>query len=209
MARRVAREEGLLIGGSGGTGGAPPRSSVAQRAAGPTTSSSCSSPTPAAATCRGSSTTTGWPTSASCASATSASAPCSTPRSESLPPLVYVNPERHGARGDRRHARPRRLAAPGVQERAAVRGRRGVGRGRRARADGRRLPRPGRARHAGREGDGPEAADDRRRPAARRWPCEMLDQAPALLVLVGRPSARRAHPHRRADVPLAGGGPDG
>ena len=42
----------------------------------PTTSSSCSSPTRAAATCRGSSTTSGWPTSASCGRATCAWAPC-------------------------------------------------------------------------------------------------------------------------------------
>ena len=58
----------------------------------PTTSSSCSTRTPVAATCRGSSTTSGWPTSASCASATSASAPCSTPR-HSPTELLYVNPD--------------------------------------------------------------------------------------------------------------------
>ena len=91
MARRVAREEGLLIGGSGGTAVAAAMR-VARRGGQPTTSSSCSSPTPAAATSRGSSTTSGWPTSGSCASATCASAPCSTLASESLPPLLYVNP---------------------------------------------------------------------------------------------------------------------
>ena len=46
----------------------------------PTTSSSSSTPTPVAAICRGSSTTTGWRTSGSSPSATSASAPCSTRR---------------------------------------------------------------------------------------------------------------------------------
>ena len=76
MARRVTREEGILIGGSGGTAVAAALR-VGRASSAPTTSSSCSSPTRAAATCRRSSTTTGWPTTASCASATCASATCS------------------------------------------------------------------------------------------------------------------------------------
>ncbi len=56
---------------------------------------------------------------------------------------------------------------PGVQEHAAVRQRRGVRLGRRARPDGGDLPRPVGHRHAGRAGDGPAAADDRRRPDDR------------------------------------------
>ena len=135
MARQVAREEGILIGGSGGTGRRR-RASRSPRRPRPTTSSSCSSPTPAAATCRGSSTTSGWPTSASSASATCASPPCSTPGARRCRRSLR-QPERHRARGDRAHAAStacRQL--PGVQERPAVRRRRGVGCGRRARADG-------------------------------------------------------------------------
>ena len=45
MARRVAAEEGMLIGGSGGTAVAAALE-VGRRASAPTTSSSCSSPTP-------------------------------------------------------------------------------------------------------------------------------------------------------------------
>ena len=86
--------------------------------------------------------------------------------------------------GDRAHARQRRQPAPGVQEHAAVRRRRGVGRGRRAGADGGDRPRPVRDGHAGREGDGPEAADDRRRPAGRAGRRDARP-APALLVLSG------------------------
>ena len=70
------------------------------------------------------------------ASATSASAPCSTRAARRSPTLLYVNPDQHRARGDRRDARQRRQPAAGVQEHAAVRRRRGVGLGRRARADG-------------------------------------------------------------------------
>ena len=90
-ARRVSEVEGILIGGSGGMAVA---AAIQRRQAGrhPTTSSSCSTRTPVAATCRGSSTTSGWPTSGSCGSATSASARCST---HAAPPtaLLYVNPE--------------------------------------------------------------------------------------------------------------------
>ena len=63
MTRRLAREEGLLVGGSCGmavvaAAGWRPRPAR-------TTWSSCSCPTAAAATCPRSSTTTGWPTTAS------------------------------------------------------------------------------------------------------------------------------------------------
>ena len=104
------QDEGILIGGSGGTGGGRGASRSAERA-GPTTSSSCSTPTPAAATCRGCSTTTGWRTSGSCASATSASARCSTPASDDCPPLLYVNPEQTVREAIDADARQRRVAS--------------------------------------------------------------------------------------------------
>ena len=56
-ARRVTREEGLLIGGSGGT--AVHAALVVGRDLGPDASSWCCCPTPGAATCRRSSTTSG------------------------------------------------------------------------------------------------------------------------------------------------------
>ena len=64
-ARRVTREEGLLIGGSGGT--AVHAALEVARPLGADASSSCCCPTPAAATCRRSSTTSGCSTWASCA----------------------------------------------------------------------------------------------------------------------------------------------
>ena len=64
MTRRLAREEGLLVGGSCGMAVvAALRGRRARR--GPTTWSWCCCPTAGAATCRRSSTTTGWPTTAS------------------------------------------------------------------------------------------------------------------------------------------------
>ena len=54
-------------------------------------------------------------------------------------------------------------------------------------------------RHAGREGDGPEAADDRRRPDGRAGRADARDGAGAARA-VRRPPAGRAHPHRRARV---------
>ncbi len=110
-------------------------------------------------------------------------------RSEDLPPLLYVNPGQTARQAVRVDAGQRRVAAAGVQEPASVRGGRGVGRGRRAPAHGRRIPRSVRLGHPGREGDGTEAADRRHRPAAVRA-VELLDHAPALLVLSGgRPLA--------------------
>ena len=111
-------------------------------------------------------------------------------------PLLYVNPDQHGARGDRADAGQRHQPAAGVQEHAAVRRRRGVGLGRRARADGGDLPRPGGDGHAGREGDGPPSC--RRSASARQLELavEMLEAAPALLVLSGGRPLARAHPHR-------------
>ena len=64
MTRRLAREEGLLVGGSCGMA-VVAALRVAERLRAATTSSSCCCPTAAAATCRRSSTTTGWPTTAS------------------------------------------------------------------------------------------------------------------------------------------------
>ena len=64
-ARRVTREEGILIGGSRRAGGRRRARVGACRAR--ATSSSCSSPTRVVATCRGSSTTSGWPASGSSA----------------------------------------------------------------------------------------------------------------------------------------------
>ena len=87
---------------------------------------------------------------------------------------------------------------PGGQGRAAARRGRGVGRGRRARAHGRRLPRPGacstaRSRRSWARGCRPSASASRVELAV-----ELLDQAPAVARAVGRPSGRGAHPHRRA-----------
>ena len=61
-------------------------------------------------------------------------------------------------------------------------------------------PRPVGDGHAGREGDGPEAADDRRRPDRSSWRSRCSTAAPALLVLSGGRPLARAHPHRRPVV---------
>ncbi len=76
-------------------------------------------------------------------------------------------PRPDGPPGHRADARQRRQPAPGVQEHAAVRGRRGVRFGRRAGADGGDRPRPVGDEHARREGHERQAADDRRRPEGR------------------------------------------
>ena len=132
-----------------------------------TTSSSCSTRTPAAATCRGCSTTTGWPTSASSASATSASARCSTPAA-TRPSLLYVNPS-HTVREAIELMRANGISQLPVCKNTPPFANAEVSRrGRRARADGGGVPRPCGDGHAGREGDGAEAADDRRRSEGRR-----------------------------------------
>ena len=76
-ARRVSEVEGILIGGSGGMAVAA-AIQVAKRA-GPDDIVVVLNPDSGAATCRASSTTSGWPASGSRWSATSASARCSTP----------------------------------------------------------------------------------------------------------------------------------
>ena len=65
MTRRLAREEGLLVGGSCGMA-VVAALRVAERLGPRTTSSSCCCPTAGAATCPRSSTTSGWPPTASC-----------------------------------------------------------------------------------------------------------------------------------------------
>ena len=102
MTRRLAREEGLLVGGSCGMavgGGAASRRSGSAR----TTSWWCCCPTPAAATCRRSSTTTGWPTTASSRPAGQATgrSTCAPQGRQRLPELVHVHPNETVARGDR------------------------------------------------------------------------------------------------------------
>jgi cystathionine beta-synthase len=69
--RRLAREEGLLVGGSCGRWPRPRRSGSRSGSA-RTTSWSCCCPTAAVATCRRCSTTTGWPPTASCRPSTPA-----------------------------------------------------------------------------------------------------------------------------------------
>jgi cystathionine beta-synthase len=83
MTRRLAREEGLLVGGSC-----------------PRTSSSSCSPTPGAATCRRSSATSGWPTTASspCRPRTSSSATSSAARAAPCPRSCTCTPTRRCAR---------------------------------------------------------------------------------------------------------------
>ena len=95
MTRRLAREEGLLVGGSCGLA-VVAALRVAARP-GRTTWSSCCCPTAAAATCPRSSTTTGWPTTASSAR------------------------DRGGP--DRRRARPQGTGAAGVRARPPARDR--------------------------------------------------------------------------------------
>ena len=91
MTRRLAREEGLLVGGSCGM--AVVAALRAAKDLAPTTSSSCCCPTAAAATWPRSSTTTGWRPTASCAR------PASTTvgeilhaKSGEIPALVHTHP---------------------------------------------------------------------------------------------------------------------
>ena len=86
-------------------------------------------------------------------------------------------PQRDGAGRDRADARQRCEPVAGLQEHPAVRGGRDLGIGRRARADGGDLPRAVGDGHGGREGDGPEAPDGRRRPAAREGDRDARDGA--------------------------------
>ena len=122
MARRVTREEGLLIGGSGGTAvhAALDRRRVKQA---PTTWSSCCCPTRVATTSRRSSTTSGCSTWASCA-----------PRVPVAGDVLATKGQRHarpradhargaGARRDQAHARHRRVAARRAVSRRSCRSR--------------------------------------------------------------------------------------
>ncbi len=183
MARRVAREEGILIGGSGGLAVAAAMK-LGGRSSAPTTSSSSSSPTPAAATCRRSSTTTGWPTYGFLRECDLCVGAVLDARGEEVPPLVYVNPDRRVREAvDKMHPHgisqlpvcknePPFAAAEvsgAVDELELMDA---------AFRDPSILDTPGR------EGDGPEAADDRRGPAAVRGGRDARP-APALLVLSG------------------------
>ena len=112
MTRRLAREEGLLVGGSSGMAVAAALASPAS--SGPTTSSWCCCPTAAAATSARSSTTTG------CARTASGIAVEGTTVADLLeakrarrrrPDLLRCAPG-HRQRRDRRDAALRRLAAP-------------------------------------------------------------------------------------------------
>ena len=80
------------IGGSGGLAVAA-AIKVGRRPRPLTTWSSSSSPTPAGATCRGCSTTSGWPATASCAECDLCVGAVLDARSEDMPALLYVNPE--------------------------------------------------------------------------------------------------------------------
>jgi hypothetical protein len=161
VARRVTREEGLLIGGSGGTAVA----AALEVAAGPrpTTSSCASSPTRAGATSPGCSTTSGWPASAS------SSEPGVTVRRRArgpraTPALLYVHPTRPSARPSSSCASTT-SARCRWQERAAARGRRGG----RALDELELMELPSATRRARRpvgEVMGPQAAHHRHRPAA-------------------------------------------
>ena len=99
-ARRVTREEGLLIGGSGGTAIAAALQGRAP-ASRPTRWSSCTSPTRAAATCRSSTTTAGWPTTASCAPPGPPSATCCAGATRRCPRSCTPTPTRRCARPSR------------------------------------------------------------------------------------------------------------
>ena len=109
-ARRVTREEGLLIGGSGGTA-VPPRSR-SRSELGPDDVVVVLAPRlrprlPVEDLRRRVDGRLRLPAHR----ATAASPTCSTREGESLPPLVLRQPERHRARRDRADARARRLAA--------------------------------------------------------------------------------------------------
>ena len=134
------------------------------------TSSSCSSPTPAAATCPGSSTTSGWPTTGSCASATCASASCSPPAGAEVPPLVYVNPDdtvREAIAAMHRHGVSQLPVCKNEPPFSAAEVSGAVDELELMDAAFRD---PGVMEMAGREGDGPEAAHHRRRASRSRWP---------------------------------------
>ena len=195
-ARYVSETEGILIGGSGGmaVGGGDQGRQGGRR---PTTSSSCSTPTRAAATCRGCSTTPGWRTSGSCKECDQCVGAVLDTRNASIDNLLYVNPHQLVSEAVTIMRTNGISQLPGVQEHAAVRRRRGVGRRRRTRPDGGDPPRSRRDVDTGREGDEPEAADDRRRPEGRAGRRDAGVGAGAAGA-VGRAPAERAHPHRRA-----------
>ena len=180
-----------------------PRPSRSPSGPGPTTSSSCSTPTPGAATSRGCSTTSGWPTSASSGSATSASAPCST-RGPAWPSCCTSTPTRPCAQAIEL------MRANGVSQLPVCKN----------------TPPFAAAEVSGsvdelevmeaiardpsvmstpvEQGDGPEAADDRRRPAGRAGRQDARGRPGAARAL-RRAAAGRGHPHRHPQLLPVGG----
>ena len=165
------------------------------------TSSSCCSPTPAAATCRRSSTTSGWPTTASCApSGQTVGDVLAAQGRPTCRRSCTCTPTRRCATSIAMHARVRRVAGAG-RHRPSCRSA-AAGGGRRASherdADGPGVPRPGGARPAGRRGHG------RRRCRCSASASRSTSSSSALERGAGgararrRPPGRRAHPLRRA-----------
>ena len=168
-ARRVTREEGLLIGGSGGTAIA----AALQVAAGParrTPSSSCTSPTPGAATCPSSTTTAGWPTTGSCAPPGPTVGDLLRGRDADLPSLVHTHPDETVRQAIEILREFEVSQMPVVKHEPPVVLAEVVGRGVRARAAPGRRGRRRRARPARRRRDGSAAPHRRHRRAGRHAP---------------------------------------
>ena len=124
-------------------------------------------------------------------------------RNPTLDSLLYVSPNETVRVRDRTDACQRREPVAGVQEHPTVCRRRDLRIGRRARVDGGDLPRAVGDGHRCREGDGPEASDGRRRPAAREGDRDARDGTGAARA-VGRSTVERADPNRHPVV-LRGG----
>ena len=172
MTRRLAREEGLLVGGSCGM--AVVAALRGRRAARPgrRRRRAAARQRPRLPLAR-SSTTSGWPTTASWSDSRAerdASATCSTARTAGMPELVHMHPDETVARGDRHPARVRRLADAGRQARS----------------------RPGDGRRGRRLGRASATCSTRCSPGGPRWPTRWTSTCAAPLPQVGVGRAGRA-----------------
>ena len=113
------------------------------------------------------------------------SATCWPARAPTCPPSCTCTPTRRCATAIAHPARVRRVADAGGAGRAAAGRRRGARRGARARPARAGVRRPVGARPAGRRGDGPAAADASAAASRSTLAVERLESAPAVLVLDG------------------------